>query len=1201
MSHSAPHNEPLVLLDIRGLIIRRYSVASTSDGIRGEDGKIYAQWYRGVVDFMQEDLLPLLEKTPPRRIICCWDGGNNYRTSLYPAYKKARRLRDSKTDPIHKQQMKEASSYLRNLTAYLGVKHVQVPGQEADDLIALFCRQMPERAITVHTSDADLLQLAGDHSNVYVNLVGATQDAGLYFLAADGFENGDYKGCPLDLIRLQKSIVGDSSDSYGGVPGLGPKAWDKLVDAYGYDGMAQLEQCVKTRDFSMLDAALTATGDKLLSKLLADKDTWMRSYKLASLNPDTCYQIWGKKVVLPKWYVRLPLRDEFAKRLEQVGGSGVLPSFEKWLTSEKLLDAEHHLLLRNLKDPILNSPAAAYDFESEDTLKHEVFKEAAKGRNYVDVLSQKITGISFCIGDNLNRVFYVPIWHKDTYNLSTEWARYVIETCSANPVPVAHNALFELSVSRTYLELESPAPIDTVITSSYVDENDSARLKDQAKTVFNYHQTTYDEVTQGRGMSELTGKEVLSYGCDDSLVTAHLFDLHRLIMQLEGSWEFYLGNEVDPAEDDANTFIAGTNIDFPYLEELQREDLATKEASIASVRKALETHCIAKPQDQRIAHATTLYNEAWAVLQIKERSKFLSQNELFQMDQEEREAAVEQQNKNLESVRLKLWEKCWSDAAYQPYVEEKQEISFSPTAKQLTHVTELLGAKEPVEKNTATYLSDWMHLHAESLLESPLKDQFVKTLGPAAMLLSVKKKREGEDYERFKAVCLQIKEELGGEKGKNISRGDELNFDSPPQMAALLYGKLGLPVRRRSKIDKGSFRDVNHVEGTPATGNKAIASALVFDEDQENPTWRSGVLKDYKKITACIQNDKLYYTPYPLWVHPRDGKIHPQIKNCGTVTRRPSGTAPNKLQVSKKEDAKIRKAYVPASEERCYVCLDFNGQELRLTASESKDPVMIDAYIGEQRKDLHSVTAANIAQYILPRLGLPQYAGRILTYDEFMAGRKDEETSKAFNDVRDLYSKAGNFLITYGGGYKTLAENILIAPELAKAIIQGIFNTYRRLEPWQDEVAEFGRAHGYVETAYGNRKHLTPAIVSDDKWARARIERQAVNQTIQGCAADILKIVRQEMSHRKMHKRYHLEAITPIYDEIAADCPIAAAPEYVEEMAEIMSITPPGHPVPMVAEAGIGLESWGHKVELKSTNAQDVAEYLRKAQEQNNE
>ena len=107
------------------------------------------------------------------------------------------------------------------------------------------------------------------------------------------------------------------------------------------------------------------------------------------------------------------------------------------------------------------------------------------------------------------------------------------------------------------------------------------------------------------------------------------------------------------------------------------------------------------------------------------------------------------------------------------------------------------------------------------------------------------------------------------------------------------------------------------------------------------------------------------------------------------------------------------------------------------------------------------------------------------------------------------------------------------------------------------------------------------------------MERQAVNATVQGCAADILKVVLTQMRQKSMVDRYHLEALKPVYDEIAAIVPKAAAADYIAEMKEIMEITPPGHPVPMQIDVSIGLNSWGDKREIGSTDPAAINEFLR--------
>jgi DNA polymerase-1 len=181
-------------------------------------------------------------------------------------------------------------------------------------------------------------------------------------------------------------------------------------------------------------------------------------------------------------------------------------------------------------------------------------------------------------------------------------------------------------------------------------------------------------------------------------------------------------------------------------------------------------------------------------------------------------------------------------------------------------------------------------------------------------------------------------------------------------------------------------------------------------------------------------------------------------------------------------------------------------------------------------------------------------------------------------------------LISYLGGYTTLAENLSIHPDFAKDLMNRTFSLYARMKPWQNEVIEFARRYGYSETAYGTRRHVTKDIHSPDDSVRKRMERQAVNAVIQGGSADILKVVRQDMVRRDMRQRYQMEAVYPVYDELTASVPIELALDYAFEMKEIMEVTPPGYPVGMMTELSIGA-TWGSQEELPFDN-ETIATYL---------
>jgi len=1153
--------ESYCLLDIRGLLLRRYhSVGSTA-----------AEAFQ---EFLSRDLDEMLEIFPPINIIACWDKGNDYRRGIYSAYKQARR--DEKVDPAVAKDTKELFRLAEAFFKALGIRNVSVAGQESDDLIALFCQALIG-PLTVWTIDADLLQLVQDgEKRVVVRL-----SDHLYTSPTQ-----THKDIPLHLVRLHKSLVGDSSDGYSGVPGVGPAGWASLVEFVGIDGMLELQEIIETKNRALLEEVVSSSDHKVLKKLLTGWAEWTVSYTLAKLHPEICHLVVNDKIIRPEWNVGLPNEEKLSQVLFACGASDMLPRYRRWLPTETLYDADNVAELVHLQRTLQTDPVVSFDFESYDTLKHAGFKKASHSSDFVDVLSQSVTGISVNYGQNCEKTFYLSLNHADTNNVKKDWVQWVLQILFSRERPtVVQNANFELSVSHTDLEFpyhHLGAVMDTAILSMYVDENKENHLKAMSREWFGYQQTTYKEVVGDRDMSELPAVEVLSYGCDDSFVTSHLFLLFRLIMQIEGTWDFYERYETRHAVDAVRTFVDGCPIDLPLLERMSAEDRATIAEADSRIRGVLEEKCADRPTEEVTEAAKTLLEMWWELPSLSYRGVGEDPP-----SQEVQERAAEK----YASLWSRAWEACW----YIPLETTTTSPEFSLTPGKFNEITALLGHPELCfEKSlSGNQISSWFD-QAEDLKLEPGGEfrAFLDALQMLAIAASGLQKRASKggfgSLEKDEVVelpeyanFLQVVQDIyrTHKVGKVEQVGDELNYGSSKQMQALLYGKLALPVRRRGKVLRGTSRDLHGLQGGPVTGNKAIAAAIVYDVPESD--WRRPVLMDYRQIVACRQNISLFYDPYPLWTHPRDGNIHPQVKNCGTVTRRPSGSSPNILQVSKKDAAKIRKLYLPwkSEEQYIHISLDFVGQEVVITACESRDPVMLDALA--RGRDVHSMTSTGFAHIMLERVG---GGGARLSYEQF---KELKETQSSLYKVIRNSAKAVLFLTFYGGGAGTLAENLLIEQELAQSMIDGLFRTYSRLEPWQQEVISYARKNGYVKTAYGNRYHLSEELFSEETGFRSRQERQAVNAVIQSTAADVLKVTLTEIHRRQMLDRFRIKGLKPVYDEISAMVPLSLAAEYIAEMREVMAITPPGYPLTLSTDVSVGLR-WGDVEEITDFSQQAI-------------
>jgi DNA polymerase I-like protein with 3'-5' exonuclease and polymerase domains len=600
----------------------------------------------------------------------------------------------------------------------------------------------------------------------------------------------------------------------------------------------------------------------------------------------------------------------------------------------------------------------------------------------------------------------------------------------------------------------------------------------------------------------LTGEQVLHYGCDDALMSSHLWKLFDLVTSLEGVNDFYIEKETATVHVLNTAFETGVKVDYERMRELQEIDKETAHHGMITIRNLLRENCGQEVE----AHATAFFEADYETLRVKTREKGAAKG-----------WSKEKINAELECIRLGYI----TNTMYHDYEVVKPSLDFSATPTTVNKViaTVFPGDELKLKSLSGSAITDFL-VQAPPVCER--SEKFCDLLATHAKQLN-KAKQFVEELQEFNSFCAGVLVE----KMSPVAVGDELNLGSPKQLAGLLYLKLGLPVRERTQKTKGSFRDINGLPGTPSTDETSIKAALLFDCPEGD--WRRTVLKTILDVKEAITREGLFYKPYPLWAHPRDGLMHPQFRNCGTVTRRPAGSSPNLLQVSK---GNLRTIFIPRHTGHVLIPIDFSGQELRLTGSESKDPTLISCYMGggtwtdedgmihPVTKDVHSVTSAAfatdvlmktlgkevIAKCLLDSTGFVNYdwfrkvykweAGRDSLIDEL--GDLTPDFSKVFEKVRDM-AKVVNFLIIYGGNHFTLARKLGITEEFAERLMTLVFKSYARLAPWQEETIEYAEKFGYVQTAYGTRRHVTDAIMSRDGGAKSRMERQAVNSTIQGC------------------------------------------------------------------------------------------------------
>ena len=348
--------------------------------------------------------------------------------------------------------------------------------------------------------------------------------------------------------------------------------------------------------------------------------------------------------------------------------------------------------------------------------------------------------------------------------------------------------------------------------------------------------------------------------------------------------------------------------------------------------------------------------------------------------------------------------------------------------------------------------------------------------------------------------------------------GHEFNILSPKQLGEVLFDELLLPAGKKTKTGWSTNADVLE----KLRGKHPIVQEVL----------------DYRMLTKL----KSTYAEGLLKVIEADGRIHTNFQMTVTATGRLSSTEPNlqNIPVRKELGAQIRRMFV-ASPGMTLVDADYSQIELRLLAHISGDKTMQEAFLSGE--DFHSVTASQVFDTPLDEV-TPTLRSR---------------------------AKAVNFGIVYGISAFSLAQDIGVLPNEAKAYMEAYLSKYHGVRDYMKSIVEKARRDGYVSTLYGRRRAL-PELKSSNFNMRQFGERVALNMPIQGTAADIIKLAMVAVYRRLKEENLQAKLILQVHDELIVECPESEAEHVCEilswEMAHTAELA-----VPLLADAHIG-HSW---------------------------
>ncbi|MCQ4086867.1 5'-3' exonuclease H3TH domain-containing protein [Saccharibacillus sp. JS10] len=225
----------LMLIDGMALLFRAYYATALKGYIRRTAAGVPTNGIYGFVRYMWD----AVQQFDPTHIACCWDmGGRTFRTEQFESYKGNRSAAPDDLIPQF--------DLVKEVVEAMNIPNIGLSGYEADDCIGTIakrCVREHQMDVQILSGDNDLLQLTEDQIKVIIMKKGY----GNYQVYTPQFLMEEKGLTPSQIIDM-KGLMGDASDNYPGVKGIGEKTAIKLVQEYGdIDGiLANLDQLTKS-------------------------------------------------------------------------------------------------------------------------------------------------------------------------------------------------------------------------------------------------------------------------------------------------------------------------------------------------------------------------------------------------------------------------------------------------------------------------------------------------------------------------------------------------------------------------------------------------------------------------------------------------------------------------------------------------------------------------------------------------------------------------------------------------------------------------------------------------------------------------------------------------------------------------------------------------------------------------------------------
>ena len=335
--------------------------------------------------------------------------------------------------------------------------------------------------------------------------------------------------------------------------------------------------------------------------------------------------------------------------------------------------------------------------------------------------------------------------------------------------------------------------------------------------------------------------------------------------------------------------------------------------------------------------------------------------------------------------------------------------------------------------------------------------------------------------QKLNQIKQSISLDIADVEKKILSKaGEAFNISSPKQLGKILFEKLKI-IPNPKKTKTGQFN----------TSEEAINKI-----SHKHP-----IINDILEYRSLNKIKSTYILGLSDAINPLTKKVHTSFNQTITITGRLSSNNPNlqNIPIKSPKGKAIREAFIPTNQDSLILSADYSQMELRLIAEISKEENMTKAFLNDE--DIHRSTASKVFNV------------------------------NTVSPQQRNYAKTINFGIIYGVSAYGLSRQTSLSIKESKEIIDHYFNTYKNLKRWMQQHIHNARENQYVETLLNRRRYLKN-INSSNSLQRAAEERNAINTTIQGSAADIIKIAMINIFLEFQKLKLKSKMLIQIHDEI---------------------------------------------------------------------